>query len=65
MANRSKIMLFTLNLTAAISCLVIGLNILMYGSIMIVEPNPVIVAVEVVLAIVTILLNVREVRSHK
>jgi len=52
-----------LNLTAGLSCLVIGVNLLVFGPIKIVEPNPVIVAVEVVLAVVTIALNVREVRK--
>lgn len=57
--------LHVLNLTAAVSCLVIGANILLYGSIQIIEPNPLIVAVEVVLAVVTIALNVREVINRE
>jgi len=54
-----------LNLTAGLSCLFIGVNLLVYGSIKIVEPNPLIVVAEVVLAVVTIALNVREVIRHK
>lgn len=54
-------LIHVLNLTAGISCLIIGVNLLVYGSIKIVEPNPIIVAVEVVLALVTIALNIREV----
>ena len=53
--------LHVLNLTAGISCLVIGVNLLVYGSIKIVEPNPWVLGAEVVLALVTIALNIREV----
>lgn len=58
-------LLHALNLAAGISCLVIGANIILFGSIKIVEPNLVIVAVEVAMAIMTISLNVREVVKHE
>jgi len=58
---RLKRVLHVLNLTSCICCLVISAQILVYGSIVIVEPNLYVVAVEVVLASTTIVLNIREV----
>lgn len=58
-ATRNIIPLLILNLTAGISCLIISLNILIYGPVKIVEPNPYIVLTEVTLALATIALNVR------
>ena len=52
--------LLALNLVACISCLIISLNILIFGPIMIEEPNIYIVITEVFLATITILLNVKE-----
>lgn len=54
-------LLHVLNLAAAIACLFISLNLLLYGSIKIVEPNIYIVAAEMILATVTIALNIKEV----
>lgn len=53
-------LLLALNLVACIACLIISLNILIYGPIMIEEPNIYIVITEVFLASITILLNVNE-----
>lgn len=52
-------LLQVLNLTAGISCLIVSLNILIYGPIMLLEPNIYIVVAEVLLASVTIALNVK------
>ena len=49
-----------MNLAACVSCLIVSLLILVHGSILIVDPNPYIVAAEVVLASTTIILNIRE-----
>lgn len=54
-------LLHVLNLAACIACLIVSLLILVYGSILIVDPNPYIVATEAVLATATIALNIREV----
>jgi len=59
-ATRNTIPLLILNLTAGISCLIISLNILLYGPIKIVEPNPYILIIETFLAMATIALNIRE-----
>ena len=54
-----------MNLAACVSCLIVSLLILVHGSILIVDPNPYIVAAEVVLASTTIALNAREVMCHE
>lgn len=54
-------LIHVLNLAAGASCLIVSVFILLYGSVVIVEPNPFIVVAEAVLAFTTITLNVREV----
>ena len=49
------------NLAACIACFIISVQLLLYGSIMILDPNPYIVAAEVILSFTTIILNIREV----
>ena len=54
------ISLIVLNLTMCISCLIVSLNLLIYGPIKILELNSYIVAIEVLLAFVAVVLNAME-----
>ena len=55
-----SISLIVLNLTTCISCLIVSLNLLIYGPIKILESNSYIVAIEVLLAFVAVVLNAME-----
>ena len=55
----SSLVLTLLNLTSCISCLAVSLVILKHGSLLIVEPNLVVLMVEVAMASAATLLNGR------